>query len=93
MAENIRVALYARVSTTDQTVENQLPSLRDYVKARGWKKAHEITDRASGASEKRPGVTKLLALARRRQIDAIVVYRLDRFGRLYPRAPQHLGRA
>ena len=77
----IRAALYARVSTTDQNLENQLPPLRNYVKARGWKKTHELTDQASGASNKRPGLERVLRLARARQIDAIVVYRLDRFGR------------
>ncbi len=77
----IRAALYARVSTIDQSLENQLPALRNYVKARGWKKTYELTDQASGASNKRPGLEQILRLARAREIDAIVVYRLDRFGR------------
>lgn len=76
-----RTAIYARVSTADQTVKNQLPALRQYAKARGWKVTHELVDRASGASDKRPGLEDLLRLAKRRQIDAILVYRLDRFGR------------
>jgi DNA invertase Pin-like site-specific DNA recombinase len=42
---------------------------------------HELVDRASGASDKRPGLEELLRLAKRRSIDAILVYRLDRFGR------------
>ncbi len=42
---------------------------------------HELVDRASGASDKRPGLDELLRLAKRRSIDAILVYRLDRFGR------------
>jgi len=58
-----------------------LPALRQYAKARGWKVTHELVDRASGATDKRPGLEKLLRLARRRSIDAILVYRLDRFGR------------
>ena len=69
----IRAALYARVSTSDQSLENQLPPLRNYVKARGWKKTHELTDQASGASNKRPGLERVFRLARARQIDAIVV--------------------
>lgn len=76
-----RTAIYARVSTADQTVKNQLPALRQYAKARGWKVTHELVDRASGASDKRPGLEELLRLAKRRSIDAILVYRLDRFGR------------
>jgi DNA invertase Pin-like site-specific DNA recombinase len=76
-----RTAIYARVSTADQTVQNQLPALRQYAKARGWKVAHELVDRASGSNQKRPGFEELISLARRRAIDAILVYRLDRFGR------------
>jgi DNA invertase Pin-like site-specific DNA recombinase len=62
-------------------VKNQLPALRQYAKARGWNVTHELVDRASGASDKRPGLEELLRLAKRRSIDAILVYRLDRFGR------------
>jgi DNA invertase Pin-like site-specific DNA recombinase len=62
-------------------VKNQLPALRQYATARGWKVTHELVDRASGASDKRPGLEELLRLAKRRSIDAILVYRLDRFGR------------
>lgn len=81
MPSPTRTAIYARVSTADQTVKNQLPALRQYAKARGWKVTHELVDRASGATDKRPGLEELLSLARRRSIDAILVYRLDRFGR------------
>lgn len=76
-----RTAIYARVSTADQTVKNQLPALRQYAKARGWRVTHELVDRASGSDQKRPGFEELIGLARRRAIDAILVYRLDRFGR------------
>ncbi len=77
----IRAAIYARVSTAEQKTRNQLPPLREYIKRRGWKKTHEFIDRASGATDKRPAYQQLLALVRRREIDAIVVWRLDRFGR------------
>lgn len=77
----LRTAIYARVSTADQTVKNQLPALRQYATARGWKVTHELVDRASGSNQKRPGFEELIGLARRRAIDAILVYRLDRFGR------------
>jgi DNA invertase Pin-like site-specific DNA recombinase len=62
-------------------VKNQLPALRQYAKARGWKVTHELVDRASGSNQKRPGFEELIGLARKRAIDAILVYRLDRFGR------------
>jgi DNA invertase Pin-like site-specific DNA recombinase len=77
----IRTAIYARVSTADQTVRNQLPALRQYAKARGWQVTHELADRAPRSNQKRPGFEELIGLARRRAIDAILVYRLDRFGR------------
>ena len=77
----IRAALYARVSTQDQTLENQLPALRDYAAARGWEVVAEFTDEASGADASRPGRAKLLEAAKSRAVDAVLVYRLDRFGR------------
>jgi len=77
----VHVALYARCSTHDQEPENQLAELRRYVAARGWT-AVEYTDRGvSGAKDRRPALDELLAAARRRKIDAIVCWRLDRLGR------------
>ena len=76
-----RVALYSRVSTADQTAENQLLELRRYVAARGWA-AQEYTDVAvSGAKERRPALDRLLADGRRRRFDVVVCWRLDRLGR------------
>lgn len=73
-------ALYARVSTTDQTTKNQLRELRTYAKARGWT-ALEYADTISGSTDSRPALDALLADARRRRIDVVVVWRLDRLGR------------
>jgi DNA invertase Pin-like site-specific DNA recombinase len=78
---NVRAGLYARVSTHDQqTLPLQLAAMRDYVKRRGWPAALEVQDVSSGASlrEKREA---LLAAARRRELDVVVVWRLDRWGR------------
>jgi len=76
-----RAAVYARVSTLDQEPENQLRELRAYVAARGWT-AVEFTDRGvSGAKESRPALDRLMAEARRRKVDAVLVWSLDRFGR------------
>jgi len=78
----MRTAIYARVSTDDQTCEQQLTALRDYVSARGWKIQGEYVDQAiSGVKQSRPAFDKLLATARARQIDAVIVWKLDRFGR------------
>jgi DNA invertase Pin-like site-specific DNA recombinase len=77
----MRVGLYCRVSTSDQTLDPQLDVLRRYVKARGWE-PREFTDHArSGRSRERPGLDALLSAARRREIDAVLVAKLDRLGR------------
>jgi DNA invertase Pin-like site-specific DNA recombinase len=77
----MRAALYARVSTADQTCENQLLELRRYVEARGWS-AREFVDRGvSGAKDKRPALDLLLGEAKRRRFDVLVCWRLDRLGR------------
>jgi len=76
-----RVALYARVSTTDQTCEPQVRDLRAYITARGWQ-AIEFVDRGvSGKKEKRPGLDRLLREAKARRIDMVVVAAFDRFSR------------
>src|SRR5690606_37266890 len=78
----VRVALYARVSTAEQTVEPQIHALRQYATARGLEVVAEHVDAAiSGTRERRRGLDALLAQARRRQIDAVVVVKLDRLGR------------
>lgn len=77
----VRVGLYARVSTADQqTLPMQLETMRRYVEHRGWKVVVEIEDVGSGAS-KRAKREKLIEAARRRELDAIVVWKLDRWGR------------
>ena len=77
----MRAAIYARVSTFDQEPENQLTELRRYVQARGWD-ATEYVDRGiSGAKDHRPALDRLVADARRRRFDVVVVWRLDRLGR------------
>jgi DNA invertase Pin-like site-specific DNA recombinase len=76
-----RVAVYARVSTLDQTCENQLLELRRYVEARGWTATEYVDTGVSGAKESRPALTKLLQDAKRRRLDVVVCWRLDRLGR------------
>jgi DNA invertase Pin-like site-specific DNA recombinase len=77
----MQAALYARVSTHDQqTLPMQLKAMRDYAKKRGWKIKHEIQEIGSGAKT-RPKREELLKEARRRQVDVILVWRLDRWGR------------
>jgi DNA invertase Pin-like site-specific DNA recombinase len=78
----MRVAIYARVSTKDQSCELQIRDLRAYCAARGFEPAREYIDVGqSGAKEFRPELNKLMEDARKRRFDAIVVWRFDRFAR------------
>jgi len=77
-----RIALYARVSTTEQTPEPQLYALREYARARGLEIADEYVDHGiSGSRARRPALDRMMADARRRRIDAVAVVKLDRLGR------------
>ena len=76
-----RVGLYARVSTHDQkTLPLQLRAMREYAAKRGWTIAFQIKEVGSGAAE-RALREQLLTAARRREIDVVLVWRLDRWGR------------
>jgi putative DNA-invertase from lambdoid prophage Rac len=80
-AKMFRVGLYARVSTHDQqTLSLQMRTMRDYAAKRGWTIAVQIKEVGSGAAE-RELRENLLAAARRREIDVVLVWRLDRWGR------------
>jgi putative DNA-invertase from lambdoid prophage Rac len=77
----MRAGLYARVSTHDQqTLGLQSEAMAAYIRNRGWVAARRIEDVGSGAKG-RPGRESLLMAARRREVDVIVVWRLDRWGR------------
>ena len=74
-------AIYARVSRQDQkTLPMQIQTLRKYAKSRGWRVVMEDRDTASGASD-RPRRDEILRAARQREIDAVLVWKLDRWGR------------
>ncbi len=80
-AKMFRVGLYARVSTHDQkTLPMQMRTMREYAAKRGWTIAVQIKEVGSGAAE-RELRENLLAAARRREIDVVLVWRLDRWGR------------
>ena len=81
--DTMRVALYVRVSTHDQqTLPLQIEALREYAQRRNWQIEREISEVASGAgATKRPKREELLKAAKRRELDAILVWRLDRWGR------------
>ena len=83
MVAQKRVALYARVSTSDkgQDPETQLLVLREYAARRGFVPAGEYVDYASGTRDNRPQYQALLTAARKRQVDVVLVWRYDRFAR------------
>jgi DNA invertase Pin-like site-specific DNA recombinase len=77
-----RAALYARVSTVDQTTANQLLDLRQMVQQRGYQVVEEYVDHGiSGAKVRRPALDKMMADARRGQFDIVVVWAADRLAR------------
>ena len=78
----MRIGIYARVSTKDQSCELQVRDLRAYCMARGFELVREYIDVGqSGAKDSRPELNILMDDARKRQFDAIVVWRFDRFAR------------
>jgi DNA invertase Pin-like site-specific DNA recombinase len=79
-----RVAIYARVSTSNhgQDAGLQTRDLRQFAEARGWKLEDEYVDSGvSGAKDSRPELNRLMADAKRRRFDTVLVWKLDRFGR------------
>src|SRR2546421_6431043 len=76
-----RVAVYARVSTGDQSCEPQLRDLREYVAARGWQAEEDVDVGVSGARQRRPALDRLLTAVKTPLVDVVVVAALDRFGR------------
>ena len=80
-AKMLRAGLYARVSTNEQqTLAMQNRVMREYSARRGWMIAMQVREVNSGAA-RRESREKLLEAARRREIDLVLVWRLDRWGR------------
>jgi DNA invertase Pin-like site-specific DNA recombinase len=89
-----RAALYARVSTTGQTVSNQLQELTKVAKRHGWEVVHEYRDSGiSGAKgrDKRPQFDQMLKAANRREFDIIMAWSVDRLGRSLQHLVEFLG--
>jgi DNA invertase Pin-like site-specific DNA recombinase len=77
----MRVAQYIRVSTTEQNSALQRADLEKYIQDRGWQCAGIYEDVMSGARQSRPGLNRLLADAAAGNFEAVLVWKLDRFGR------------
>jgi DNA invertase Pin-like site-specific DNA recombinase len=85
-ATELKIALYARVSTRDkgQDHENQLRELREFVerkKGDGWVLAQEYVDKISGKTADRPAFRKMFDAASRKEFDVVLFWSLDRFSR------------
>ena len=77
----LKVAIYARVSTQDQnTIPMQIKRCREYAKSRSWEVTHAFHEIGSGANN-RPQRTKLMGVCRKREVDLVLVWKLDRWGR------------
>jgi putative DNA-invertase from lambdoid prophage Rac len=80
--KNVRAAIYARVSTVDQDCAIQLESLRKHVRRCDWAAAREYVEKLSGKEgNRRPELEHLLDDVRQGDIDVVLVWKLDRFGR------------
>lgn len=86
--KSIKVGLYARVSTEEQNLDNQLLILREEVKRHNeqdkkvqWVIFNEYTDKATGANQNRPGLKKLLEDAKDHRIELILATKIDRIAR------------
>ena len=78
----LKVAIYGRVSTPKQNIESQLRPLREFAASRGFEVADEFKDiGVSGKAYRRPALDKLMDSARKRQIDAVLVFQFSRFAR------------
>src|SRR4051812_29723330 len=78
----IRVAVYSRVSTGEQSTSSQESELAAYANSRGWVVAKVYSDHGfSGALEKRPALNELMRDCRRRRFDVVLVWKFDRFAR------------
>jgi len=85
------VAVYARVSTDDQSCALQLNECREYCERRGWRVAGEYVDTGwSGTKASRPQLDKLMRDARAHRFDCVMVWKVDRFGRSVVNLLEHL---
>lgn len=77
----MRVALYARVSTTGQNTDNQMMRLEEFATQRGYEVFERYTDKVSGANKNRPGLDQMVKDAKARRVGRIIATKIDRLGR------------
>jgi DNA invertase Pin-like site-specific DNA recombinase len=76
-----RVAIYTRVSTQDQSTKAQEYELQQFANNRGWNVTQVYADKKSGSVSSRPALDELMAACRKRKVDAVLVWKFDRFAR------------
>ena len=79
----MKCIIYSRVSTTDQTTENQILQLKEYAEKQNWDVINIKTDVCSGSksADERTGLKEVFDLARRRKFDILLFWSLDRLSR------------
>ena len=78
----MKVAVYCRVSTNEQTTENQLHAIKKYCECQGWEIRHIYTDVGiSGAKDKRPELDQLKTDIKKYRYDTVIVFKFDRLAR------------
>lgn len=77
----MKTAIYARVSTDEQTTDNQVLKLEQVAGRNGWEVEAIYADTISGAKSKRPQLDKLMQAVMRKEIDMVMVWSVDRLGR------------
>lgn len=79
----MKCIIYSRVSTTDQTTENQILQLKEYAEKQGWTVSEVKTDICSGSksADERAGLREVFDLAQRRKFDVLLFWSLDRLSR------------
>lgn len=81
-AHTLKVGIYARVSTGEQSCESQLRDLKNYCESRQLEVIREYVDTGiSGTKDSRPALNALMDDARKRRLDMVLVWRFDRFAR------------
>jgi len=77
----MKVAIYTRVSTNDQTNDNQLIELRKFCQNNNYEIVKEYSDTISGTKSSRPELDKMLKAMREKKFEAVVIWKIDRLGR------------
>lgn len=80
-AKKLTVAIYVRVSTQDQSLDLQKSELTRFAKARGWSIHRIYEDKATGTNDNRPQLKELMRAVSARDVDLVLVWKLDRFAR------------